>query len=179
MSGLIVVARERVARVRLTRTQVATALVAAIVVVTMILHVAWLVRFRRADIVEWDEAGYMQFSLSNFDALHDQGLWTFAKTVAGRETFGPLFPFVVSLGYPITGRTVFGGLLVMPLIVRASVLVAASLVLTRAYFPYRYGALFELEGHVAWITLLRNFVLVALAVYLTASLRPSGSGRRW
>jgi len=73
MSGLIVVARERVARVRLTRTQVATALVAAIVVVTMILHVAWLVRFRRADIVEWDEAGYMQFSLSNYDGPSVRG----------------------------------------------------------------------------------------------------------
>jgi len=89
--------------------------VAAIVVVTVVLHVVWLVRFRRADIVEWDEAGYMQFSLSNYDALREQGPWTFAKTVAGRETFGPFFPFVTSLAYPITGRSIFGGLLVMPL----------------------------------------------------------------
>jgi 4-amino-4-deoxy-L-arabinose transferase-like glycosyltransferase len=88
---------------------------AAIVVATVVLHVVWLVRFRRADIVEWDEAGYMQFSLSNYDALREDGPWTFAKTVAGRETFGPFFPFVTSLAYPIVGRSIFGGLLVMPL----------------------------------------------------------------
>jgi 4-amino-4-deoxy-L-arabinose transferase-like glycosyltransferase len=129
VSGLTVVASARVARGRLTRTQIATALVAAIVVVTVILHVVWLVRFRRADIVEWDEAGYMQFSLSNYDALRQQGPWTFAKTVAGRETFGPLFPFVTSLAYPIVGRSVFGGLLVMPLFFAG--LVAATYGLAR------------------------------------------------
>jgi len=115
VGGLTAVARAQMARGRLTRAEIPAGLVVAIVVVTMILHVAWLVRFRRADIVEWDEAGYMQFSLSNYDALREQGLWTFAKTVAGRETFGPFFPFVVSLAYPVTGRGVFGGLLVMPL----------------------------------------------------------------
>ena len=92
-----------------------SALVAGIVAVTLVLHVVWLLRFRHADLVEWDEAGYMQFSLSNFDALHDQGAWTFAKTVAGRETFGPLLPLVASLAYPIFGRGVFEGLLVLPL----------------------------------------------------------------
>jgi 4-amino-4-deoxy-L-arabinose transferase-like glycosyltransferase len=103
--------------------------VAAVVVVTVVLHVVWLVRFRRADIVEWDEAGYMQFSLSNYDALREQGPWTFAKTVAGRETFGPFFPFVTSLAYPIVGRSIFGGLLVMPLFFAG--LVAATYGLAR------------------------------------------------
>ena len=104
-------------------------LVAGVLVVTLVLHYVWLVRFRRADLVEWDEAGYMQFSLSNFDALHDDGLWTFAKTVAGRETFGPLFPFVVSLAYPIVGRGVFESLLVMPLFFAG--LVGATFALAR------------------------------------------------
>lgn len=45
---------------------------------TLVLHFVWLVRFRRVYLTEWDESGYMQFSLSNFDALHDQGPWTFA-----------------------------------------------------------------------------------------------------
>jgi 4-amino-4-deoxy-L-arabinose transferase-like glycosyltransferase len=103
--------------------------VAVVLVVTLVLHYVWLARFRRADIVEWDEAGYMQFSLSNFDALHDQGLWTFVKTVAGRETYGPLFPFVTSLAYPIVGRGVFGSLLVMPLFFAG--LVAATFALAR------------------------------------------------
>jgi 4-amino-4-deoxy-L-arabinose transferase-like glycosyltransferase len=93
----------------------AVIVVSALVLVIVAVDLVWLVRFRHNGIVEWDEAGYMQFSLSDFDALHDQGIWTFAKTVAGRETFGPLYPFVVSLAYPFTGRSVFGGLLVMPL----------------------------------------------------------------
>jgi Dolichyl-phosphate-mannose-protein mannosyltransferase len=104
---------EEARRVPWART--ATALVVAIVCVTVALHVVWLVRFRRGYVTEWDESGYLQFALSNFDALHDHGLWTFAKTVGGRGTFGPLLPFVASLAYPIVGRGIFGSLLVLPL----------------------------------------------------------------
>jgi hypothetical protein len=107
----------------------AGALVAGIVFVTLVLHIVWLVRFRHGYVTEFDESGYMQFSLSNFDALHDQGPWTFAKTVAGRGTFGPLLPFVASLAYPIVGRGVFGGLLVLPLFFAG--LVAAAFALAR------------------------------------------------
>jgi hypothetical protein len=88
--------------------------VAGIVCVTVLLHVIWLVRFRRGYVTEWDESGYLQFALSNFDALHDHGVWTFAKTVGGRGTFGPLLPFVTSLAYPIVSRGIFGSLLVLP-----------------------------------------------------------------
>jgi hypothetical protein len=100
----------------LARARRAGVLVAGIVCVLVVLHVVWLVRFRRGYVTEWDESGYLQFSLSNFDALHDQGLWTFAKTVGGRGTFGPLLPFVTSLAYPIVGRGIFGSLLVLPLL---------------------------------------------------------------
>jgi hypothetical protein len=99
----------------LARTRTAGVLVAGIVSVLVVLHVVWLVRFRRGYVTEWDESGYLQFALSNFDGLHDQGLWTFAKTVGGRGTFGPLLPFVTSLVYPIVGRGIFGSLLVLPL----------------------------------------------------------------
>lgn len=114
---------------RFAWVRTAGALVAGIVCVTLVLHVVWLVRFRQGYVTEWDESGYMQFSLSNFDALHDQGLWTFAKTVAGRETFGPLLPLVTSLAYPIVGRGVFGGLLVLPLFYAG--LVGAAFALAR------------------------------------------------
>jgi Dolichyl-phosphate-mannose-protein mannosyltransferase len=120
-----------VARQRLAWVRTAGALVAGIVCVTLVLHVAWLARFRHGYVTEWDESGYMQFSLSNFDALHDQGLWTFAKTVAGRETFGPLLPLVASLAYPIVGRGVFGGLLVLPLFFAG--LVGAAFALARQF----------------------------------------------
>jgi hypothetical protein len=63
----------------------AGALMAGIVCVTLVLHVVWLARFRHGYVTEWDESGYMQFSLSNFDALHDQGLWTLAKIVVGER----------------------------------------------------------------------------------------------
>jgi Dolichyl-phosphate-mannose-protein mannosyltransferase len=114
---------------RLTWARTAAALVAAIVCVTLVLHVVWLVRFRRGYVTEWDESGYLQFALSNFDGLHDHGLWTFAKTVGGRGTFGPLLPFVTSLAYPIVGRGIFGSLLVLPLFFAG--LVAAAFGLAR------------------------------------------------
>ena len=58
-----------------------------------------------------------------------RGFGPFAKTVGGRETFGPLLPFVASLAYPIVGRGVFGGLLVLPLFFVG--LVGATFALTR------------------------------------------------
>jgi 4-amino-4-deoxy-L-arabinose transferase-like glycosyltransferase len=114
---------------RLAWARTAGALVAAIVCVTLVLHVVWLVRFRRGYVTEWDESGYLQFALSNFDALHDQGLWTFAKTVGGRGTFGPLLPLVTSLAYPIVSRGIFGSLLVLPLFFAG--LVGATFALAR------------------------------------------------
>lgn len=101
------------------------------VIALIVLHVVWLVRFRRGYVTEWDESGYLQFALSNFDALHDDGLWSFAKTVGGRGTFGPLLPFVTSLAYPVVGRGVFGSLLVVPLFFVG--LVAAAFGLARQF----------------------------------------------
>jgi hypothetical protein len=115
VSDATVEVRAGAASQRLARVRTTGALVAGIVCVTVLLHVVWLVRFRRGYVTEWDESGYLQFALSNFDGLHDHGLWTFAKTVAGRGTFGPLLPFVTSLAYPIVGRGIFGSLLVLPL----------------------------------------------------------------
>ena len=115
MSDVIVAVRRGVASRRLAWVRTAGVLVAVLVCVLVVIHVVWLVRFRRGYVTEWDESGYLQFSLSNFDALHDQGPWTFAKTVGGRGTFGPLLPFVTSLAYPIVGRGIFGSLLVLPL----------------------------------------------------------------
>jgi hypothetical protein len=115
VSDITVEVRPGAASHRLAWARTAGALVAGIVCVTVVLHVVWLVRFRRGYVTEWDESGYLQFALSNFDGLHDHGLWTFAKTVGGRETFGPLLPFVTSLAYPIVSRGIFGSLLVLPL----------------------------------------------------------------
>ena len=116
---------------RLAWARSAVLVVAGMVVVMVVLHVIWLVRFRRGYVTEWDESGYMQFALSNFDALHDHGLWSFAKTVGGRGTFGPLLPLVTSISYPVVGRGVFGGLLVVPLFFVG--LVAAAFGLARQF----------------------------------------------
>jgi Dolichyl-phosphate-mannose-protein mannosyltransferase len=105
------------------------ALVAAIIVATVALHVVWLARFRHGYVTEWDESGYLQFALSNFDVLRDQGPWAFVKFVGHRGTFGPLLPAVTALFYPIVGRGVFGSLLVLPLFFAA--LVAATFGLAR------------------------------------------------
>jgi Dolichyl-phosphate-mannose-protein mannosyltransferase len=121
--------RAGLASQRLAWARSAGAAVAAIVLVTLVLHFVWLARFRQGYVVEWDESGYMQFALSNFDALHDEGPWTFAKTVGGRGGYGPLLPLVTSLAYPVLGRGVFGSLLVLPLFFAG--LVAAVFALAR------------------------------------------------
>ncbi|MDP9261150.1 MAG: glycosyltransferase family 39 protein, partial [Actinomycetota bacterium] len=109
-------------RARVLSIGAGTASVAFIVGVTLALHFVWLWRFRHGYLTEGDESGYMQFALSDFDALHDQGLVTFAKIVGGRGTFGPLLPAVTALAYPIVGRGVFGSLLVVPIFFVALVL---------------------------------------------------------
>src|SRR5829696_3257919 len=89
---------------RFAWVRTAGALVAGIVCVSLVLHVVWLVRFRHGYVTEWDESGYIQFSLSNFDALRDRGPWAFATTVGGRGGYGPLLPLMTSLAYPVVGR---------------------------------------------------------------------------
>ena len=115
MSELSVEGARDVVRPRWAWVRAAWALVAAIVLVSVVVHVVWLVRFRNGFVTEWDESGYMQFALSNYDALRDEGPWTFAKTVGGRGGYGPLLPLVTSLSYPVLGRGVFESLLVLPL----------------------------------------------------------------
>lgn len=163
----------------------AGALVAAILAFTLALHVVWLVRFRHGYLTEWDESGYMQFSLSNFDALHDDGLWTFAKTVGGRETFGPLLPLVTSLAYPAFGRGVFGSLLVLPLFYVG--LVTAAFALSRQLVSASWAVVAALAvaamPAVTDYARLYHFALPAAACMtaaLWALVRSDGLGRgRW
>ncbi len=96
----------------------------------------------------------------------ERALTATAASVVALVAFGkvlsPQFLIWVVFVVPLVERRLFA---------RAFVLAAAGLVLTRAYFPYRYEELILREGHVVWITLVRNLVLVALAAYLVASLR--------
>jgi len=115
------------------------AAVAAILLVTLALHVEWLLRFRHGYLTEWDESGYMQYALSNFDALHDHGFVEFAKLVGGRGTFGPLLPFVTALAYPVVGRGIFGSLLLPPLFFAG--LVLATFGLARRIVPARWAVI--------------------------------------
>jgi hypothetical protein len=117
-------ARARTSVRGLPAVSIAGALVVTIVGATLALHFVWLVRFRHGYLTEWDESGYMQFALSNFDALHDHGLVAYAKTVGGRGTFGPLLPAVTALAYPVVGRGIFGSLIVMPFFFATLVLAA-------------------------------------------------------
>jgi hypothetical protein len=114
MNDITVDVRRREGSQRLASIRTASALVGGILCATIVLHVIWLVRFRHGYLTEWDESGYMQFSLSDFDALHDNGLVEYLKTVGGRGGFGPLLPAVTALAYPVLGRGVFGSLLVLP-----------------------------------------------------------------
>jgi hypothetical protein len=129
VSDVTVAVGPDVASRRFAWARTAPVLVAGIVCLTVVLHVVWLVRFRRGYVTEWDESGYLQFALSNFDDLHDHGLRAFAQTVGARGTFGPLLPLVTSLAYPIVGRGIFGSLLILPLFFAG--LVGASFGLAR------------------------------------------------
>src|SRR6185437_14294725 len=170
---------------RLAWARTAGVLVAGIVCVLVVLHVAWLVRFRRGYVTEWDESGYLQYSLSNFDALHDQGVWTFAKTVGGRGTFGPLLPFVTSLAYPVVGRSIFGSLLVLPAF--SAALVVASFGLARRFVSASWAVVATLAvvtiPAVTDYTRLFHFALPATACMtaaLWALVRTDGFRRlRW
>lgn len=113
-ASLRAAARARVTAGGLAGTSVAGAIVLTVVAATLVLHFVWLLRFRHGQVTEWDESGYMQFSLSDFDALHDGGVIEYLKTVGGRSTFGPFLPAVTALAYPIFARGIFGSLLVMP-----------------------------------------------------------------
>jgi 4-amino-4-deoxy-L-arabinose transferase-like glycosyltransferase len=156
---------------RLVRPGAAVAGVAGIICVIVALDVVWLVRFRRGYVTEWDESGYLQFALSNFDALHDQGVWTFLKTVGGRGTFGPLLPLVTALAYPIVGRSIFGSLLVLPLFFAG--LVSAAFALARQLVSDRWAVVAALTvaaiPAVTDYTRLFHFALPATAC-MTAAL---------
>jgi 4-amino-4-deoxy-L-arabinose transferase-like glycosyltransferase len=128
--------RDGVRRVALPRS--AGTAVAAVILATVVLDVVWLVRFRHGYVTEWDESGYLQFSLSNYDTLRSHGPWGFAKIVGGRGTFGPLLPAVTALAYPVVGRTVFGSLLVLPLFFVG--LVAAAYGLARRFVSASWAA---------------------------------------
>jgi 4-amino-4-deoxy-L-arabinose transferase-like glycosyltransferase len=156
---------------QLAWARTAGAVVAGVILASLALHVVWLVRFRHGYLTEWDESGYMQFALSNFDALRDGGPVEFAKTVGGRGGYGPLLPFVTSLAYPIAGRGIFEGLLVVPLFFVG--LVAASFALARQLVSARWAvvAAVAVAGIPAVIdyTRLFHFALPATAC-MTAAL---------
>jgi hypothetical protein len=145
--------------------------VAGIVVVTVVIHVVWLARFRHGYVTEWDESGYLQFSLSDFDALHDEGPWGFVKIVGHRGTFGPLLPAVTALAYPITSRGVFGSLLVLPLFFAGLVFATFGLARRLVADSWAVVAAFAVAGipAVTNYTRLFHFALPATAC-MTAAL---------
>ena len=168
---------------RLGWARTAGVLVAGIVCVSLVLHVVWLVRFRHGYVTEWDESGYIQFSLSNFDALRDRGPWAFATTVGGRGGYGPLLPLMTSLAYPVVGRGIFGSLLVLPVFYAG--LVGASFALARQFVSNSWAvvAAFVVAAIPAVIdyTRLFHFALPAAACMtaaLWALVRSDGLRRR-
>jgi hypothetical protein len=95
----------------------------------------------------------------------ERALTATAASVVALVAFGkvlsPQFLVWIVFVVPLVERRLFA---------RAVVLTVAALVLTRAYYPYRYEELILL-GHVAWVMLIRNVVLVVLALFLIVSLR--------
>jgi len=86
--------------------------------------------------------------------------------VAFGKVLSPQFLVWIVFVVPLVERRLFA---------RAVVLTVAALVLTRAYYPYRYEDVILL-GDVAWVMLIRNVVLVVLALFLIMSLRrPHGA----
>ena len=60
----------------------------------------------------------------------------------------------------------------------ASALLAAALVLTQIWFPFRYFRLaLDFETGLSWLLLARDLLLLGLAVLLMVTLRRGGSAR--
>ena len=63
--------------------------------------------------------------------------------------------------------------------VLATMLVAAALVITQLWFPYRYWRLaLDFDAAASWLVLLRDLVLVALTLVLATAVRPERSRSR-
>jgi hypothetical protein len=77
-----------------------TALLLAIVAA----NVLWLVAFRRGGALNFDEAGYLSMSITDFYALRRMGLGGLARTVLEQPTQAPFVPFASSLVYVVLGR---------------------------------------------------------------------------
>ena len=114
MSEATVDGTRAIARPRLAWIGTAEALVAAIVAVSIVLHVVWLVRFRHGYVTEWDESGYIQFALSNYDALREQGPWTSRRPSQGAAGTARFFPWSRRSGIPSSAAGIFESLLVLP-----------------------------------------------------------------
>jgi hypothetical protein len=101
-------------------------------------------------------------------ATRDRLLAASAAAVCAFIAFGKVFSpqfliWLIPLVPPVGGRR---GLV-------ASGLLAAALVLTQLWFPYRYWELaLEFDALVSWLVLARDLVLVALTLTLVARVRP-------
>ena len=104
-------------------------------------------------------------------ATHDRLLAACAAAVCAFVTFGKVLSpqfliWLVPLVPLVRGRR---GLV-------ASAVLAAALVLTQLWFPYRYWELaLEFDTAASWLVLVRDLALVGLTVLLVAAVRPGRS----
>jgi hypothetical protein len=106
--------------------------------------------------------------------------WAYARGRLGlvRAAAAALVAFV-AFGKVFSPQFMIWLIAIVPLVggrrgLRAGVLLAAALVLTQLWFPFRYWDLAQhLDATVSWLVLARDLALVALVVVLAA---PSGDG---
>jgi hypothetical protein len=88
--------------------------VAGLTVVSVILHLIWLERFRHGYLTEWDEAGYMQIAVLDRAGLSHGGLDGLVRAVVTQPAEAPLVPLVTVPVYLVAGTGVYQGLFVVP-----------------------------------------------------------------
>ncbi len=165
------------------RSRTSLAALAAIGVLSLVVHVVWLVRFRHSSLTEWDEAGYIQIGVLDRVGLAHGGLVGLVRTVVHQPGEAPLVPLLAVPIYLVAGTGVFQSLFVLP--VFFAILVAATYALARTLVAPAWSLLAALAvaGMPAVIdyTRLFHFAVPATAcatVALWALLASDGLRRR-
>src|SRR5579859_4378631 len=86
-----------------------------VVILTVMLHLIWLYRFRFGYITEWDESGYISIALNNTNALHSGGPAMLISSFENQGHEAPLVPLVTVPFHLLFGPGIDQSLIVIPM----------------------------------------------------------------
>jgi 4-amino-4-deoxy-L-arabinose transferase-like glycosyltransferase len=133
-------------------------------------NVAWLIRFRRGQVTDWDESGYMAIAIRDTRALHHGGLLSLVGEFERQNVQAPLLPLLTVPFNATFGNGVFQSLLALQIVVAA--LAATTFLLARTFLGSGWSLLAagSLGSTPAVTDYSREYVFaVPAALFLTGS----------